>query len=106
MEFDMEKVFWGTRMMAQEYSWPWVRGFSSCVSVSHSQSLQTPLHFLSPYVQWAGLLPPVYSRQFTPSSEADRVVSASVSFSRHAHHNCTILTHDSKPKAFVLKRLL
>jgi len=30
MEFDMEKMFWGTRMMAQECSWPQVRGFSSC----------------------------------------------------------------------------
>ena len=62
MEFDMEKVFWGTRMMAQEYSWPQVRGFIGCVSVSHSQSLQTPLHSLSTCVQWAGLLPPVHSR--------------------------------------------
>jgi len=37
--------------------------FSSCVSVSHSQSLQTPLHSLSTCVQWVGLLSPVYSRR-------------------------------------------
>jgi len=53
MEFDMEKVFWGTRMMAQEYSWPQVRGFSSCAqcpipSLSKPHSIPRPPVYSGP----------------------------------------------------------
>jgi len=36
----------------------------------------------------------------TPSSEADRLVSACVSFSRAQWYDCTIITHDSKPRVY------
>ena len=43
----MEKVFWGMRMMAQEYSWPQMRGFSGCAqrpipNVSKPHSIPCP----------------------------------------------------------------
>ena len=54
--------------------------------------------------------PLVYSRQVTSSSEADRLVSASVSFLQHrAQHDdctiitldsCTIITQESKPRVY------
>ena len=67
-------------MMSQEHPWPQVSGLSSCVSVSHSQSLQTPLHSLCSGQGYSHLST---LDGFTPSPEADRLVSASVSLLQH-----------------------
>jgi len=63
---DSDGVSYGESVLGDENDGPRVfmasdERFQWLCSASHSQCLQTPLHSLSPCMQWAGLLLPVYS---------------------------------------------